>query len=136
MLGTFLVTASLTASAPQEPLASSLREAIWYDLQVNAMIGNGNWLGSLWYNAGSDAEKNLHLDKLTCSGGASRKSCEFSLVRDGGPKTVMGEIAPASLSCTVTLTLSGDDKEWAVLHTPPKKVGHSKTSMRCRSADS
>jgi hypothetical protein len=130
-----LATSSLAAAAPQEPTASSLRAAIWYDLQVNAMIGNDNWIGSLWYNAGSGTEKDLHLSDLTCSGGTSRKKCVFSLVRDGGLKTVLGDQAPAELSCSATLK-AVDDGEWAVVHTPPKKAGHSRTTMRCRSTAS
>jgi hypothetical protein len=125
------VAASLTP--PTEPLKGQLQSAIWADLQLNAMIGNGNWLASLWYNAGSDTASNLHIRELTCSQDGSVQRCSFSLHRDGGPKEVMGEIAPDALICLADFGRTEDG--WSISHTLPHRVGHSQTSMRCKTLE-
>jgi hypothetical protein len=122
------IAASLTQ--PTEPLKGQLQAAIWADLQLNAMIGNGNWLASLWYNAGSDTASDLHIRELTCSKDGSVQRCSFALHRDSGPKEVMGETAPDALICLADFGKTDD--EWSISHTPPHKVGHSQTSMRCK----
>ena len=129
MLTILLASAYATLSPPPEPIKGQLQSAIWADLQLNAMIGNGNWLASLWYNAGSDASPNLHIQELKCVEFRSGQQCSFELYRDGGPGTVMGETAPDKLICAANFSLSKDG--WSVVHTPPRKAGHSKTSMRC-----
>ena len=94
------------------------------------MTGNGNWLASLWYNAGSDRASDLHIRDLMCSQDGSVQRCSFALQRDGGPKEVMGETAPEALICLADLEKTDDG--WSISHTPPHKVGHSQTSMRCK----
>lgn len=127
----FLVSTPL--SQLDEQLAGQLRQAIWHDLQVNAMIGNGNWLGSLWYNVGSDngSTENLHIRDLACRSAASGLECTFTLFRDGGPRSTMGETAPDTLACHATFREIESGSEWAVRHLPPRKVGHSQTTMKC-----
>lgn len=94
------------------------------------MIGNGNWLAWLWYNAGSGTASDLHIRELTCAQLRSIQRCTFALHRDGGDKEVMGEIAPDALSCLADFRKTDDG--WLIAHTPPLKVGHSQTSMRCK----
>ncbi len=115
---------------PSEPLKGQLQSAIWADLRLNAMIGNGNWLASLWYNAESDTVSDLHIRELTCSQGGSVQRCSFELHRDGGPQKAMGETAPDALVCVADFNRTDDG--WSVSHTPPHKVGHSQTSTRCK----
>ena len=122
------IAASLTP--PSEPLKGQLQSAIWADLQLNGMIGNGNRLASLWYNAGSDTVSDLHIRELTCLQVGSVQRCSFALYRDGGPKKVMGETAPDALMCLADFRRI--DGGWSVSHTPPRKVGHSRTSMQCK----
>ena len=114
---------------PPAPLKQQLQSAIWADLEANAMIGNGNWIGSLWYNAANGSDENLHIRSLRCNKAGSGQRCAFELVRDGPQKRVLGESAPVQLSCVARFARSGT--KWAVVHAPPRKVGHSKTSMRC-----
>ena len=130
MLVLLLIAVAASLTPPSEPLKGQLQSAIWADLQLNAMIGNGNWLASLWYNVGSDTASDLHIRELTCSRGGSAQRCSFQLHRDGGPKKAMGEIAPDALVCVAGFNRTDD--RWSVLHTPPHKVGHSQTSMRCK----
>jgi hypothetical protein len=121
-------------AAPTEPLAKQLRAAIWYDLEVNALIGNGNWAGSLWYNAGSDALRaaDLHIQDLACRSHSKGHRCSFTLFRDGGVVTILGEKAADKLTCDATLIEAKDNAGWAVKHIPPRRAGHSRTTMRCK----
>ncbi len=121
------VAASLTP--PSEPIRGKIQSSIWADLQLNAMIGNGNWLASLWYNAGSDTASDLHIRELACSQRRAVQRCSFELHRDGGAKKVMGELAPEALVCAADFNRTDDG--WAVSHRAAHKVGHSQTSMRC-----
>jgi hypothetical protein len=133
----FTVLAMLAAAplnAPSDQMAGQLRSAIWYDLQVNAMIGNGNWLASLWYNAGSENTPNLPIQNLRCDGGTNVLRCSFTLFRDGGVAKVLGEEAPDKLACDATFIRPEDGTGWAVKHIPPKRAGHSQTTMRCKAA--
>jgi hypothetical protein len=129
MLANLLAAASLAFMPPSEPLKGQLQSAIWADLELNAMIGNGNWIASLWYQAGNDATRALHIQELRCGQTSAKLQCAFDLYRDGGPQIVLNEAAPDRLSCVASFTQSNDGL--AVLHTPPRKSGHSKTSMRC-----
>ena len=130
MLAPILAALAASLTPPPEPLKEQLQSAIWADLQLNAVIGNGNWLGSLWYNAGSDTVSDLHIRELTCSRGGLVQRCSFALYRDGGPKAVMGETAPDALICLANFRKT--DQRWSISHRPPHKAGHSQTSMRCK----
>lgn len=45
-----LLLAGSQMATPEEPLAGKLRAAIWDDLQLNGMIGNGNEVAGQWMN--------------------------------------------------------------------------------------
>jgi hypothetical protein len=124
--------AAAPLNPPVPPIAGKLRAAIWYDLQVNALIGNGNWLASLWYNAGSETTPNLHIQDLRCDGRDAAQHCSFALFRDGGASKVLGEDAPDKLGCDATFIRAKDGDGWAVKHIPPHGAGHSQTTMRCK----
>lgn len=124
-----LVAQAQAQAEPPATLRQQLQSAIWSDLETNAMIGNGNWAGSLWYNAAEGTDEQLHIQQLRCDKLRSRQHCAFDLVRDGPPKMILGESAPARLRCVAQFVRFG--KGWAVRHTPPHKVGHSQTSMVC-----
>lgn len=128
-----LLASAATLLAPAEPLAGELRAAIWSDLQLNAMIGNGNWSASLWYNAGTEgsATSDLHIQNLVCRSHTQRHHCAFTLFRDGGVKTIFGETAPDQLACEATFVVPRYGGGWSVKHSPPRRVGHSRTTMVC-----
>ena len=130
----FALLVAMPFTSPVEPLVGQLRAAIWYDLQVDSMIGNGNWLGSLWYSAGSDNPKapNLHIQDLRCRSGGETYGCLFTLFRDGGVSTVLGDKAPDKLECKATFVRVKDEEGWSVKHIPPRRTGHSQTTMRCK----
>ena len=130
MIALILIAVAASLTPPSEPLKGQLQAAIWADLQLNAIIGNGNWLASLWFNAGSDTAPDLRIRELTCSQRGTVQRCSFELLRDGGPKQAMGETAPDALVCAADFNRTDD--VWSVSHTPPHKVGHSKTSMLCK----
>lgn len=130
MLAAVLVAALQTFEEPPEPLKGQFRSAIWVDLQRNAMIGNGNWLASLWYQGGSDTAPNLHIQELACVKTRSGQRCSFVLHRDGGPVRVLDETAPDDLACAADFVQANG--AWSIVHTSPRSVGHSKTSMQCK----
>lgn len=129
MIALLLAAASVTFTAPLEPLKGKLQSAIWADLQLNAMIGNGNRIASLWYQGGSDTAPNLHIEDLACTKTRLGQRCSFDLYRDGGSVIVLGENAPDKLSCVASFSSNSDG--WFVVHTPPHGAGHSVTSMKC-----
>jgi hypothetical protein len=129
---------ALVTAAASEPPASveQVNAAIWYDLGRNAMIGSGNWIAALWYNASSGETPDLHIRDLTCLGSGKGYHCSFSLFRDGGIATAMGEEAPDTLLCEADLVRGKDktgDATLFVKHDPPSpRGGHTQTSMHCR----
>ena len=127
---TLLATASW--ASPAEPLAGQLRAAIWSDLQLNAMIGNGSWLASLWYNAGEDNSEAepLHIQNMSCVSNHKGYQCSFTLLRDGGARVSFNEVAPDRLTCTAQFVRSDTDG-WGVKHLPTRGAGHSRTTMQC-----
>lgn len=134
MFALLALLAAASSAPPSEPIAGQLRDAIWYDLQINAMIGNGNWVGSLWYNAGREDPNaaDLHIRDLECQSGSDGYRCSFTLFRDGGVKILLGERAPDRLTCGATFVPAKDGDGWAIKHIPPRRVGHSQTTMTCK----
>lgn len=134
MLTMLTLLAAASLSPPAEPLAGRLRAAIWSDLQLNAMIGNGNWPASLWYNAGQEDVKapDLHILDMFCGSNREGYRCSFILLRDGGVRTVFNEAAPVRLDCSAQFVRSKEPGEWAVKHRPPRGSGHSRTDMQCK----
>lgn len=134
MFALLALLAAAPAAAPDDRLASQFRAAIWYDLQVNAMIGNGNWPGSLWYQGGSDGPNPplLHIQDLACRARSGSYRCTFNLFREGGVVAVHGDDAPDRLACGAIFVRSKDGSGWHVKHTPPRGGGHSWTTMRCK----
>jgi hypothetical protein len=130
MLLLMIAAAAAALTPPFAPLKGQLQAAIWADLELNAMIGNGNWLASLWYNAGSDAGPNLHLRELRCATDHAGQRCSFVLLRDGGPSMALGETAPDKLVCIASFAHHHDG--WSVVHTTPRGAGHSRTTMECK----
>ncbi len=129
MLAIFLATAAASLAPPPEPLKGQLQSAIWTDLQLNGMIGNGDWLASLWYNAAGGTVPDLHIVELRCLKDRPGQRCSFGLVREGGSTMVLGETAPDKLTCVALFARTKGG--WSVAHTAPRKAGHSQTSMRC-----
>jgi hypothetical protein len=126
------LSAMAAFSIPDEPLAGQLRAAIWDDLQRNAVIGSGNRLAALWYEAGRDESPapHLHIQALDCIATRAGQRCSFNLWRAGGPRWALGEVAPDRLSCRAPFVQQSG--EWSVRHRPPPGAGHSRTDMRCR----
>lgn len=137
MLKLFAFLAAIASAPPPEDTTREVHGAIWSDLQLNALIGNGNWVGSLWYNAsrGNADTPDLHIHDLTCRPKDSGYRCSFGLFRDGGVVTVLGEDAPARLSCKATFERQDGEAGLAVKHLPPPRGGgHSQTTMKCHRA--
>lgn len=130
MLKLFALLAATALTPPPEDTARMMRAAIWHDLELNALIGNGNWVASLWANA-SRAEGDLHIQGLACRPKAREYRCAFVLFRDGGAAEAFGRDAPARLSCEATLERDGEEG-LSVKHLPPRGGGHSRTTMRCQ----
>lgn len=131
-----ILLAAAGLSAPTEPLAGLLRAAIWNDLQLNAMIGSGNRLASLWYNAAQEdaAAPRLHILDLSCRSNREGHRCAFTLLRDGGVGTVFDETAPDRLGCSAQFVRDEESGGWTVRHRPPRGAGHTRTDMQCEAA--
>src|SRR5690349_3263103 len=134
MITLLALLAAAPSVPPPEPLARQLRAAIWHDLEVNAMIGNGNWIASLWYNAADDDPKvkDLHIQDLACRGRAGNRRCSFNLYRDGCVKMIFREEASDRLTCNATFVWAKEDGSWSLKHIPPREAGHSQTTMKCK----
>ena len=124
--------------APDDELASQLYEAIWFDIQSNALIGNGNVHLATWANAAS-SQKNLqqlHIQDLRCTGGDLLLSCDYYLFREGGVAEYMGSPAPDRLSCSNDFRRGDDESEWAIPRLAPRpNGGHSRITIECRPLD-
>ena len=135
MLKLFALLAAISLAPPPEKLASQVRTAIWIDLEMNALIGSGNWVGSLWYNAssGNADAPDLHIQDVTCRPRGRGHQCNFVLFRDGGVVKVLGENAPGRLRCVAVFERQDDEEGLGVKHRPPHGDGHSRTTMKCQS---
>jgi hypothetical protein len=119
---------------PTEELAGELRQAIWSDLQSNALIGNGNELAARWANANSDRDPAplLHIQDLVCGEDGQRLACDFRLLRDGGVGVYLGETAPDRLACNAKFIRSKNDGAWTIPRLPPRvEGGHSRITVLC-----
>lgn len=136
MIALLAVLISGPLAPPPPDLVGPIQGAIWHDLELNAMIGNGAWNASLWYNASSGGAPDLHILDLRCRGRGGGYDCAFTLMRDGGPGMAFDEVAPDKLDCTARLVTrrDGGEVQWRVFHTPPRGAGHSRTSMDCKPA--
>jgi hypothetical protein len=126
-------------AAPVEPLLSELRGAIWADLQLNGMIGNGNEVAALWLDYwGSENEgRPLHILDLVCHGNNTAQRCRFDMLREGGTITVDGKSVPDRIRCRAAI-LRDEEGNWHIPHVPPnpRSGGHSRTTLRCKWAAS
>jgi hypothetical protein len=135
MLALAAILAAASAGAQMTPpdpaLARRLYGAIWDDLELNAMIGNGNRVAALWYQGQREgsAPPLLHILDLRCQGRRTPRYCSFTLFREGGVASFLGEPAPDRLACTARFHRSGS--VWWIVHIPPLRGGHSQTAMRC-----
>ncbi len=119
---------------PPEPLAGKLRAAIWADVELNGMIGNGNQVASEWLNYWNDRSgaPNLHIVELQCHGGNRVQECRFSLLREGGTISEHGKQIADRIYCRTKLRRTANGDDWEVPHRPPPpKGGHSRTTMTC-----
>lgn len=134
ILAAAIVMTAAPAPAPTGDINAAIWPAIWNDLELNGLIGNGNHLAWLWYNASQqDAQPiPLHIQALDCKADAAGYRCAFTLLRDGGPRAYAGETAPDRIACTAQFVRKDDG--WAVKHLPPRHGGHSRTDMRCDAA--
>ena len=134
---------ALAAAAIAAPWTTgAANSAIFHDLYMNAMIGNGNHLaGWTWYfGHDNDHPPEIRISDLRCSALFGQRNCSFILTRAADrASTRLAEDAaePRFLRCSATLhrrrELDGR-KVWGVLHFPPDETsgGHSRTSMSCR----
>jgi hypothetical protein len=112
--------------------------AIWNDVFLNAMIGNGNnevtydWIEG----AGLSNKPTIKIEGLNCQARNHDQYCRFDLVRV--PSSAVAELTPAlvsRLACRARLRLNDDGEPgWTVVHLPPRHSGHSRTTMSCRTA--
>jgi hypothetical protein len=85
LLALLLATSPPTAIA--RPNLAQVNGAIWDDLRLNAFIGNRNWLGALWYDAGdeSDGKPHFHIRDVRCRMSGAADKCSFTLSATAAP---------------------------------------------------
>ena len=120
---------------PTAPLDGQLYAAIWYDLQSNALIGNGNELAASWMNAGSGKDRpspQLHIENLTCRGNSIRLKCKFGLFREGGVANYNGQPVTDRLRCDSEFVHNAKTDEWLIPRLPPgPSGGHTRITIEC-----
>lgn len=128
----------LAVSPMKEPEAPcQYCAAIFDDVRLNAMIGNGNVEVSNEWAAGGDGDDvSIKIEEINCNDGRARRKCSFTLrrvlTRNGIAAT--DPSLPERLQCTATLKRLDD--RWGVEHSTPRRVGHSRTSMKCQRIES
>ena len=125
----------VAASALAVPAAKELTGPIFYDLEVNAMIGNGNdavdW--EWWYGIEKSDEVTIRIRQIDCRPRSRTIKCSFILDRSvlRSKQMVADSTIASALSCKAILEPNAGGG-WNVKHYPPKRSGHSRTSMRCK----
>lgn len=122
------------ASGPSEfygPIAA--------DIQLNAMIGNGNdEMSWVWVRGRRGEEVTLTIEKLVCQNKLKKAKCVFD-VRRSSLSREPKQILPELLYCKAKLEVEtdGGDSYWKVIHYPPTRSsgGHSRTAMKCRASN-
>ena len=124
-----------TARSTKEPeidgtIARQLAAAIWGDLQMNALFGNGAGLAGRLFEAAETEYAELHIRSLRCRPSEQGQNCSFDLFKDGGTKSVETGAAPQALHCTASFYRS--EEGWKVDHVaPPRRGMHSQTTLQC-----
>jgi hypothetical protein len=135
--------AAALAPVPASPALPELYAAIWNDLMLNGMIGNGNDIaaGDWYWGHDTDHPPTMRISDVRCRRLLGQRNCRFLLTRTPDPgSTRPAEDAAehAQLACRAAFYRqrgeSGRQRAWKVLHFPPDERygGHSVTSMRCR----
>src|ERR1044072_7056639 len=126
------------AAQPAPADAAEFHAAIFHDLFLNAMIGNGNEEATLgWVSGhGRDHPPELRISNPHCHAWFGQRRCRFEVTRT--PDPLSDEPAADAgearrLRCQATFLRQGESgrRRWQVLHFPPNG-GHSETSLQCR----
>ncbi|NYF30505.1 MULTISPECIES: hypothetical protein [Sphingopyxis] len=111
--------------------------AIFADVRLNAMIGNGNVeVSTEWAMGRNGDDVVIQVEDMSCPDGRKSKTCSFTLrrmlTRNG--VAVTDPALPERLRCIAILKWveARDGAGWGVKHDPPRRIGHSRTSMTCR----
>ena len=140
-----MIAAAALAPVQATPALPELYAAIWNDLMLNGMIGNGNDIaGGDWY-LGHDVDHppTIRISDVRCWRLFSQRNCRFVLTRRPNPGSTMpveDAAEHSQLACRATFYRErregSGQRVWEVLHFPPdeRHGGHSVTSMRCRAA--
>ncbi|MBO9695624.1 MAG: hypothetical protein J7499_05450 [Sphingopyxis sp.] len=112
--------------------------AIFDDVRLNAMIGNGNLeVSSEWAGGRHGDDVSIRIEDLNCPESRKRRKCSFTLrrmlIRNG--IEAADPTLPERLRCMAMVKWfdSGGDAGWGVEHSPPRRDrGHSTRSMTCK----
>ena len=134
----------MLSGAGAGPSDSEIRNALFNDLVVNAMIGNGNDEADWDWYLGPDHRNppRIEISDLRCRPLFHQRVCRLLLSRTPNPASQEPEAETAQaprLRCSATLQRERQNdgrRVWKVLHFPPDERwgGHSRTSMHCRVA--
>ncbi|PVM84757.1 hypothetical protein DDF62_21875 [Caulobacter radicis] len=115
------------------------REVELFHESVLAEIGHHERLRSRsveveWYRAAGGDRSRLHVADFKCDQPVGRRTCQFTLIRDGGPVELRGETVADRLSCSARFqrNLRGGSPAWLVerrLRVP--RGSFTGTTLRC-----
>jgi hypothetical protein len=138
MIASFLLLLLVAPEGAAEPPCEYCG-AIFDDVRLNAMIGNGNVeVSSEWAIGRANDDVSIRVEELSCPEGRKRKTCTFTLhriLKRNGVVTT-DPVLPGRLHCTAILKWfdAPEIAGWEVEHYPPRGGGHSRTSMTCKPA--
>ena len=111
-LPALLAFVGATPASGTDPSQSEVYSAIWSDVELNAMIGNGNIPVSWDWALGHDADNppKLAISKLVCHGGFTTQKCKFELTRIANERSTNPNDArePTLLNCEARLERKTD----------------------------
>lgn len=96
---------------------------------------NSSALAVRWYRAAGGDRSRLHVADFKCDEPLGRRTCQFALIRDGGPVELRGRVVPERLSCSARFRRAAHPASgyvWTIERTMRLPRGsHTGTTLRC-----
>ena len=128
-----LALALSAALVPPREGTEVFRETILGEISHHDRL-NGGALAVGWYRAADGDRGRLHVADLKCDPLVGRRTCQFTLIRDGGPVELRGRMVPERLSCSARFRRAPHTYGyvWIIERTMRLPRGsHTGTTLRC-----
>lgn len=113
------------------------RETIFGEIVHHDRL-NSSALAVRWYRAAGGDRSRLHVADFKCDEPIGRRTCQFTLIRDGGSVELRGRVVPERLSCSARFRRGPhpDGYVWIIERTMRLPRGsHTGTTLRCEPAE-